>query len=295
MSRGIITFALNNERVDYTQLAVAFAAFARRNMADCNICLITDQGGLDWQSYKGHSHPKDYFTDIITLDEARQQFRNRRKFRDTRYYDITDVFRNEDRPSALDLSPYDETLLVDCDYLILSDSLSSVWGTTESVLFSKGAINLQHQPFSDAEHRLNPYGIPMYWATVMYFKKDERARRLFSLMQHVKDNWDFYQLTYDFPGILYRNDFALSIAAHVLSGFEESDEFKELPEGRLLTSFDYDQFLDIHSPSDVSFFVNDTAENWKFFVSRVKGVNVHCINKLSLLNNMENIMEVLNG
>ena len=295
MKRGILTFALNNERIDYTQLAVACAAFARRNMADCNICLITDQQGLDWQSYKGHSDPRNYFTDIITIEEAQRQFRNNRKFRDTRYYDVMDVFRNEARLTALDISPYDETLLIDSDYLILGNSLSAAWGSSEDVLLSPSATTLQHQPFADAEHRLNPYGIPMYWATVMYFKKTERARLLFDLMQHVKDNWDFYQLTYDFPGTLFRNDYALSVAVHVLNGFEECDEFKSVPDAPLLTSFDYDQFLDIHAPSEVSFFVNDTAENWKFFVSRIKGVNVHCMNKLSLLNNMENIMEVLNG
>jgi hypothetical protein len=295
MTRGIVTFAFNNERVDYTQLAVAFAAFARRNMADCNICLITDQQGLDWQSYKGHSHPGRYFTDILTIEEAQRQFRNSRTYRDTRYYDVTDTFRNELRPSALDLSPYDETLLVDSDYLILSDSLSSAWGSSEDVLLSSSAITLQHRRVADTEHRLNPYGVPMYWATVMYFQKSERARRLFSLMQHIKDNWDFYQLTYDFPGNLYRNDYALSVAVHILNGFEEGDEFKSVPDAPLLTSFDYDQFYDIHAPNDVSLFVNDATENWKFFVSRVKGINVHCINKLSLLNNMENIMEVLNA
>jgi hypothetical protein len=193
-----------------------------------------------------------------------------------------------------DLSPFEETLLLDSDYLICNDSLKHVWGSVEEIMINRSAIGLNHQPLVGQEFRLNPFGIKMYWATAIYFKKGEKARTLFKLVDHIKDNWEFYKLTYDFGGNLFRNDFAFSIAIHILNGFVESDDYVvSLPDPSILTALDFDQFYKINSPSDLSFFMNDKAETWKFYTTRLKGLNVHCMNKISLINSMPRIMEVL--
>ena len=56
-------------------------------------------------------------------------------------------------------------------------------------------------------------GIEMCWATVFYFKKTERTRILFDLINHIKNEWEFYRS--QISAILasnYRNDFAFAIA-----------------------------------------------------------------------------------
>lgn len=293
MSRGILLFAHNNAMVDYVQLAVMCAALIRRNMPGIDICLVTDTPSLHVHEGKGRWPLERFFSQVL-INDFDAEFENSRSYRDTRYYSVDVEFRNEDRPLAYELSPYDETLLLDTDYLVLGNHLGSVWGNPEDLLIGDAAIDLLHQPLPGADHRVNPFGIKLRWAGAVFFRKSAKAKQAFDLVRHVKDSWDFYKLTYDLPGRLYRNDFAFAIALHVLGGFAEDSMFVPgLPEGAMLTALDIDQFYKLHSPTEATFFVQDRAEPWKFYASRLKGVNVHCMNKLSLLNNMEQIMGVL--
>jgi hypothetical protein len=295
MTRGVVLFGVNNTKIDYVQLCVMAAAFVKKNMPGTSVSLITDEPSYYAQESKGKWSLSDFFDNVVMVpSQFKENFSNARKYKDTRYYGIEAAFRNESRSLIYELTPYDETLLIDSDYLVCNNSLSAVWGSSEDVMINTNATGLLHNKLEGAEFRLNPFGIKMYWATVIYFKKNERAKLLFDLVEHIKENWDFYKLTYDFPGHLYRNDYAFSIAIHILNGFVESDEVvSPLPDDSIFTALDTDQFFKIRSPSDMSFFANDTKETWKFYATRIKGLNVHCMNKLSLLNNMDSIMEVL--
>jgi hypothetical protein len=294
MSRGIVLFGVNNANVDYIQIAVMAAAFIKKNMPGIDICLITDQPSKLHHDNMGRWPLVDFFSHVKILPDVGDAFENRRIYKDTRYHCIEDHFRNETRSLVYDLSPFDETLLLDTDYLICNDVLNCVWGGDEEIMMNKQAISLLHTPLTGAEFRLNAFGIKMYWATAVYFKKGNKAKLLFSLVEHIKDNWEFYKLTYEFPGSLFRNDYAFSIAIHILNGFSEEGNYTTpLPDDTILSALDTDQFFRINSPTDLSFFANSPDETWKFYVTRTKGLNVHCMNKLSLLNNMESIMEIL--
>lgn len=295
MSKGIVLFGVNNSKVDYIQLAVMAAAFIKKNMPGTNVCLITDEYSKSYHDGKNKWPLSNYFSHIKILSkEIEEQFENKRAYKDTKYYFFEDRFRNETRSLVYDLSPFDETLLLDSDYLICNNNFSNVWGSEEEIMINKEAIGLLHDKLHTQEFRLNPFGIKMYWATAVYFRKGERAKLLFRLVEHIKDNWEFYKLTYDFPGSLFRNDYAFSIAIHILNGFTESNDFvTSFPDNCILTGLDTDQFFKIRSSTDISLFVNDKRETWKFYVTRLKGLNVHCMNKLSLINHMESIMGVL--
>lgn len=294
MSRGVVIYGVNNAKIDYIQLAVMAAAFVRKNMPFTRLHLITDEGSKSYYDNRGGWRIADYFDSWTVLPNQEQKFVNTRTYRDTRYYQFTDTFKNETRSLVYDLSPFDETILIDCDFLVGNNLLSACWGSVEDVMINQRATNLFHEEFTGPEYRLSPFGIKMYWATCIYFRKSEKAKQLFQLVEHIKDNWDFYKLTYDVPGSLFRNDYAFSIAIHCLNDFREDGGFAPpLPDNSLLTALDTDQLYKIHSPSEFSFFVNDRKETWKFYVSRIKGLNVHCMNKLSLLNNLDTIMETL--
>lgn len=294
MSRGVVIFGVNNDRIEYVRLAIMAAAFVKRNMGeDTRVCVISDNDSLAQYRDGGDYKPefKKWIDDVVVIEGGGSL--NERTYRDTRYYTFKANFKNETRSSVYDLSPYDETLLIDCDYLVCNDGLNAVWGNAEEVMIDKSAIGLMHNSMAPEEIRLNPYGIKMYWATVVYFKKGEKAKLLFDLVEHIKENWDFYKLTYDFPGHLFRNDYAFSIAIHILNGFTEDTFAVDLPEKTLLTALDFDQFYGITDHKTLHFFANDTKETWKFFATRLSGVSVHCMNKLSLLNSFTEIMEVL--
>lgn len=279
MSKGIVLIAFNNAAVDYVKMALLNASLIKRNMPGTEVCIILDTPG-----YIKHKAAIEEVFDKFIISNPTEKFENLRAFKDTQYFSTHARFRNETRSLAYSLSPYEETLLIDVDYLIYDNSLSHVWGCEESILINKSAIGLDNQPLMGSEFRLEDTGIRMYWATVVYFKKCEIAKMLFDLVEHVKDNWTFYQSVYGFPGRLFRNDYAFSIAIHTLNGFSERGEVcKDLPVPFILTAQDTDQMYKLLDDGAV-FFVNNKTENWKFSLSKITGVNVHCMNKLSLLN-----------
>lgn len=295
MSKGVVLVAINNDKIDYLKMAYLCALFIRKNLGDVKISIITDDYSRGWY-YKEYKEKYDKLLDkIIIIDNVQDDniSRNVRVYRDTNYYSVSSNFNNKSRSDAFDLSPYDETLLIDTDYLVMSDLLNKVWDNSEDILINSAANNLIHEPLMGPEFRLNDYGIRMYWATIIYFKKTERAKLLFEFVKHIKEHWDYYKLVYEFPGGLFRNDYAFSIAIHVLNGFLENDEIKSLPNKSILTLLDKDQIYKIINKNEIKVFVNDTKENWKFYVSKIKNIDVHCMNKLSLMNNFDEIVKTL--
>lgn len=296
-NKGILLFAESNERIDYLRLAILCAQCIKNNMgSETKVSVVTNNGswenlskvGADLESLAKSLFDKVIFTNIVYDAD------NSRIYRDTQYHQVTAQFLNRSRSSAYELSPYDETILIDVDYFVLNGSLNHVWGSNEDFIINKSAKTLLHKPLTGPEFRLNPFGIRMYWATVIYFKKSEKAKLIFDLVSHIKETWNYYQHVYDFPGGLYRNDFSFSIALHMLNGFVDDDSFvKSFPDPEILTAIDTDQFISFDDKNTVRFYANDPTENWKFYVSKIRGVNVHCLNKISILNNFDKTLEVL--
>lgn len=296
MTRGILMFGLNNHSMDYLKLCIINALFIHQNMGpDLPITVITSEFSLTWEWAVKNRALIDEQVSLVVLekDGGLSNSTNTRIFRDTQYYTRHDTFLNANRVDALSLSPYDETLLLDCDYLILSDSLNGVWGSVEDFLMTKEGIHLGHGKFDHTEWRLNPYGIRNYWGGVIYFQKTERVQMIFDLVTQVKSNWRFYSLVYGFPSDLYRNDFAFSIAIHMLSGFQENDDIRPIPDSPILNSIDKDQLIDVVGSSQLIFFVKNLADTWSFSLQRISGINVHVTNKLALLNLANKILKVL--
>lgn len=212
MSKGIIIFAQNNEYVDYASQACACAGFARKNLSLFDeICLITNTETLVSNAEKIN----EYFDKVIISDTFQPD--NVRLFKDTVKNTEYASFKNLGRGDVYDLSPYDETLVIDSDYFIMNDVLDQVWGSENDIM-----INSKFRDIAD-RHKVNieyidNFSIPMFWATIVYFKKSEYAENLFTLVNHIKYNYKYYYYLYNCSGNLYRNDFAFSMALHILNG-----------------------------------------------------------------------------
>lgn len=285
MSKGILFFASNNDNVNYLKIALLNAYMCKRNLGkDLPISVVTSTRSLDWNSDL-KADIESVFDQIIVDDKTTGED-NIRRYSDTQYYHVQDKFINTNRNSAYELSPYDETLLLDVDFLMQDGSMNAVWGCEEDFLINDQAIGLDHQPLRGEEFRLNQTGIKMVWATAIYFKKTDRARMVFDLVAMIKERWDYFKLLYGFGGYLFRNDFAFSIALHILNGFIENDEFKNLPTPFIVTSTDRDHIHKVGKDS-ITIMYNDMGMKHQnhehaFYITKIKGHNVHIMNKLSL-------------
>jgi len=128
--------------------------------------------------------------------------------------------------------------------------------------------------------RLYDMGITMYWATVVYFKKSDQVETFFNCVKHVRNNPQFYKDLYKWQGTLYRNDYSFSIAAHMISGFEDKG-LPQLPT-TLYKSFDTD---DIHSAVDkntVIMYLEMPRSPGDFILTKWSNVDLHIMNKWAI-------------
>lgn len=291
MTRGIVMHAYNNDQVDYSLIALCNALAIKSNM-NVPVCLITYSGSIDWLiESQGKAVVDKAFDEVVIKDNPEDLKVSKRRFSDTPHTAFTLPWYNTTRADTYELTPFDETLLIDSDYLIMDKTLNKLWGSVHDVMISKDVISLNHSPVRNTEKWLEDTGIRMYWATCVYFKKSKTAEILFDLVNHVKSNYDYYAMVYGFPVQLYRNDYAFSIAIHMSNGFiPEAEEIASLP-FPLLTSFDCDDLIDIPTKNEMKFLINDRRENWKFSLTKTKGQSVHVLNKFAIIRQAKKFLE----
>lgn len=229
MSQGALIFAFDNESIKYSAMA-DWSAERIRRWLNIPTTVITNQDiSLE-------------HADVINIDAPEDN--GKRWFEDL---NTTVSWRNKNRFNAYALSPYDETVLLDADYVINSSILKTVFGSNLSIAPIGRAYDITGL---DSYENLNSFGnnqFPMSWATVVYFKKCNSARLVFDMMQMIQDNWEFYRHLYKINKSQYRNDFALSIAMNTVYGNRARWpvlpwNMASLDPGHHLTQLDTDQF-----------------------------------------------------
>jgi len=281
-TRGVIMFAHNNSEIDYFRLAVVNALLIQKNTGIKNITVVTDPHSLkQGEKTLGKRLIKKAINNIIVTEKDKNfKERNLRLYKDTSHSTKHLQFYNVNRCDAYDLSPYDETILVDVDYLILSDTLNHCWGHNNELMMNWKYQDIMYERKDPSLARLNDMGITMYWATVVYFRKTEYVESFFNLVKHVRNNPQYYKDLYKWQGTLYRNDYSFSIAAHVMSGFVDKG-IPQLPT-TLYKSFDTD---DIHSAVDentIIMYLEKPRSPGDFMLTKWQDVDLHVMNKWAI-------------
>ena len=185
MKTGALIFARNNEKIDY----VAMARWSARN--------IERHLGI----------PTHIVTDDATNDNTRH------------FTDVGNVtWYNHNRTDAYGLTPWDRTLVLDADYIVASNQLQSLLEVDQDFLAHGCAYDVTG---CNTFEGLNSFGnnrMPMWWATVMMFRKSKQAELIFNSMQMIRDNWTHYRNLYKNTTATYRNDHALTIALGIVNG-----------------------------------------------------------------------------
>ena len=283
MSKGIIIFAQNNEYVNYAEQACACAGYARKNLSLFDeICLITNTETLK----SNKKLINKYFDKVIVSDSFQPD--NIRLFKDTTHITEYAPFKNMGRSEVYDLSPYDETLVIDADYFIMNDILDQVWDSENDVMINCKYRDVSGRHKENIEY-LDNFSIPMYWATVFYFKKSDFAENLFTLISHIKYNYKYYYYLYNCSGNLFRNDFAFSMALHILNGSVAFD-VPSLPFNYLNNSFDLDDIYRVNSHNDIIMYCADAERITNHILSRFKNMDIHIMNKKAIARCIDDLL-----
>jgi len=63
--------------------------------------------------------------------------------------------------------------------------------------------------------------IDMVWATVLVFRKTEKAKMIFDMVRYVKEYYPYFNEIYRIYSKNFRNDYAFAIALEQINGFME--------------------------------------------------------------------------
>lgn len=281
MSRGFLMFAHDSGSLSYGRMALANATLIKSNCLNPTVALVTDHATIS-SLQESYGDLVGRFDHII-IDEVNKVVPLRR-FSDTRSSSEEVPYLNSNRSSAMDLSPFDETVLLDVDYLMLDGTMDLVWGSVEDLMCNSLLMDLDH---NTGVERMHDMGIPTYWATAMYFRKTNRTKALFDHMSYIRDNYDYYMDLYGFNhGPYFRNDFALSISLHEMNGFVEEDAVCPLPIDHIFIG---DPFDDIHGFDGSSFLITSERTQGSPLPHRVSR-NFHVMNKKALLRHCDEVI-----
>jgi hypothetical protein len=269
MTNGAVIFAQNNGTVDYIKIATYSAKKIQEHL-DIPVTLITDTPEQVLES--------NVFDKIIIINNDNTQLK---KFNDGALSSKQLEWKNFSRSQIYNLTPYDKTLVVDSDYIINSSVLKSAFSIDSDFQIYQNSFDLAGWRNTSSFERLNQYAIPFYWATVFVFEKTTITNTFFDLILHIKDNWQYYRLLYTIDSTAFRNDFAFSIAIHIMNNSTLGDFATILP-GNMTYILDKDLLVSAVD-NKMQFLVEKEGHHGEYFLVKTTGLDVHVMNKHSLL------------
>jgi len=196
MSRGAILFAFNNPKYNYYDMA-KITARRINHFLGLPVTLVTDQ----------HSFPQD---ETYIWDKVIKVIPDKNNSKDRH------IWINKGRYQAFELSPYEETILLDADYIVNSNKLLKTFETYDDFCCHANAHFLMY-PAEEPE-LLSAHSYQTLWATVVTFRKTKRAKQIFDCLEMVQKNYDHYANLYGFLNSGYRNDYGVTIALRIVNG-----------------------------------------------------------------------------
>ena len=271
-SKGVLIYAKNNPDFNYVKQASVAAAMAKYYL-QVPVALITDKNEL--------TDDVSQFDYVVDWKSSVEHTINKRPF----YFDGKAKlinWHNLDRLTAYELSPFEETILIDSDYLIQNNVLNEVWGSNTPLMMNTNT----RLPSMLQEHVYELVvadGFPrVHWFTVLYFNKSIQSENWFKTAKFVKDNYDFYKLTFHIPYSYFRNDMVAAVASHICGGMEDGF-MKPLPVQQI-NSYPPDEILEVNKGC-----ITLATESWPV---RLDQHNVHIVNKGQIEKHYDRFMEL---
>lgn len=269
MSKGVLLFAFNNDSLNYLNQA-RHAAERISKFMDLPTSIVTDE--------KVNIEQYPHFDKIIEVKNA--AINNTRKYNDGSLYSKSLNFRNFGREHSYRLSPYKETIVMDTDFVICNNKLNNCFLQQNDFLLYKNSSHVGHRKNIYEFEHISDTSIDFYWATVFFFRKTKLNETFFNLVSHIRENYIHYRNVYQFKNTMYRNDFAFSIAIHIMNGFQKGNFAAELP-GKNFFSLDKDILTRI--TNDIVYMLVEKENSLgEYTPVKLSGSNIHIMNKFSL-------------
>lgn len=288
MNCGILIFAHNNEHIDYIKMASISAAAAKKYLK-VPVSLVTDNHSLEYLSKTSYEKTViEIFDQIIVNDTG--YYDNNHRILNIGHENKQLPFSNGDRSLAFDITPYDRTLVIDSDFIILSSVLENFWAYEQSFMMAKHSIDLGGNRLGPKDIRISETGIFLNYATTMMFTKNPEAETIFNLAKEIKIKYSQYANLYRFDPMVFRNDIVFSIANHMVSGFSTNNS-AFLPDIKCFLTMD--EVIKIDDLVKLKILIRQTNNPHGCYLCSMTGVDLHLMNKQTINDNFYKFLEVL--
>ena len=184
-SKGVVLFAYDTPQVNYTKIANQAARLITHTLK-LPVTIISEQFSTQNNYRLGYGNGQPWY--------------------------------NLDRYQAYNASPYDETILLDSDYLVLDTALLKILNTIDDY----SIVTNNQSPIQSMNSRMGLMSLSQVWATAVIFKKTPKAESLFNLVGRVQRNYNYYRRLYNITQQNFRNDYAFAIADNIVNGYDSS-------------------------------------------------------------------------
>jgi len=184
MSKGIIVLAQNNNETDYVlQASLLAMSLADTNPGTCISLVTNDKVPVEY---------KKFFDKIIPIpfdDNAEDE-----------------DWKVSNRWKLYHASPYERTIVMDTDMLVLQD-ISSWWSFLEDyeLFFTSNVYTYRNELVTSDFYRkcFTSNKLPNLYSGLHYFKKSDTAKEFYKWLELVVNNWELFYGMYakeNYPG-----------------------------------------------------------------------------------------------
>lgn len=170
VSKGFVILAQNTTDVDYVKQAYVLALSIHATQSETAVSIITND-----------NVPAEYenvFDQIIPIPWVDEQASSR--------------YVAEHRWKIYHVTPYDETIVLDSDMIMLQDINDWWWYCQDhELLFCEKAINFKGEIIENSIYRktFTANSLPNTYFALHYFKKSEKAEYFYKVLEFVVNNW----------------------------------------------------------------------------------------------------------
>lgn len=203
MSKGIVVLAQNNAKDDYVKQACLLAMSVAVTNTNTQVSVITnDTVPIEY---------KELFDQIIPIP-----------FNDDASHEDWKI---SNRWKIYHASPYDETLVLDTDMLVLQD-ISAWWDFLNryEIFFTNNVYTYRDNLVTNDYYRkiFTSNNLPNLYTGLHYFKKCNFAKEFYNWLELVSNNWELFYTQYA------KNDFPLcpsmDVSAAIVSKILDCDD-----------------------------------------------------------------------
>ena len=291
--RGVCFFAYNNDQLDYVEMAIVAAKYVKEHLK-LPVCLITNDGT---EGYLEETKPQKLINEafdyiVIANDQMKQ---NKRRHYDSPWTSFTAQFNNSNKHKIYEYSPFEQTLLLDIDYIVKTDVLLKYFDGENSGCMFDNALAVRNELPDERERALYDAGIKMWWSTVVYFDRSDFSKLFFDTWAHIADNYEFYQYLYNFPSKLFRTDYCVSIAVHMLGGMQDNQtHVGNFNNTSLVNMSQKDDIIETHGLNEWILLAHSQKEEWKNILVNTRSQDIHVMNKRALGRVIPELLEYFN-